>query len=289
MMDANAATRSRRALIGHLDEARHALRVQHPSDESVHDARKAIKKARAALRLLREIFGEASYRRENAALRDAGRRLSPLRDAKSMADLFRAFRERHAAQLRRMDAAALSKQLDETLRAQRRQLWREPTALGSCRKILAACQARMAKRHPGASQPPVPGGLRRIYRRGRKTLATARRAGTPQALHEWRKQVKYLANALRILDASRSNRGAELVKRAEKLADRLGEEHDLAEFERHVTAIARSDVDAPTRESLSALIGRRRAKLQKRAYALGARIYARKPARFAPVVQKKPD
>ena len=126
MKTAQAAARCRRALIGDIEEARRALRLRHPSDESVHAARKAIKRARAALRLLRGTLGEASYQHENAALRDAGRRLSPLRDAKSMAEMFRALRERHVSRLRH--AQSLAAQLDENLRARRRELSRKPAA-----------------------------------------------------------------------------------------------------------------------------------------------------------------
>lgn len=284
MKPAQAAARCRRALIGYIEEARHALRLRHPSDESVHVARKAIKKARAALRLLRGTLGEASYQHENAALRDAGRRLSPLRDAKSMAEMFRALRERHVSRLRH--AQALAVQLDENLRARRRELSRKPAALRACKGMLTACRARIARRHPGGSRREVLEGLRRIYRRGRRSLAASRRAGTPEALHEWRKQVKYLSNALKILDGGSSAGGAKLGGRAEELADILGEDHDLAELDRHVAARGRADSVAHVRENLWALIARRRAKLQKRAYSLGAKIYARTPASFLVAVQK---
>ncbi|HKN40971.1 MAG TPA: CHAD domain-containing protein [Acidimicrobiia bacterium] len=50
-------------------------------DEAAHDARKRAKKLRALLRLVRPELGDDVYRRENRALRDAARRLSPVRDA----------------------------------------------------------------------------------------------------------------------------------------------------------------------------------------------------------------
>ena len=57
-----------------------------PADARIHDARKRIKRARAALRLLRDALGESVYQRENAALRDAARPLSEVRDAKILID-----------------------------------------------------------------------------------------------------------------------------------------------------------------------------------------------------------
>jgi len=56
------------------------------SDARAHDARKYLKRARAALRLLRANLGDATYHRENRALRDASRAISSLRDAKAQVD-----------------------------------------------------------------------------------------------------------------------------------------------------------------------------------------------------------
>ena len=282
MKRAGAAGRCRRALVGQIEEAGRELRLRHPSDDSVHAVRKAIKKARAAVRLMREIYGKVCYRKINATLRDAGRLLAPLRDAKSMADGFRAFHARNAAQLHGADAAALAAQLRDRLRAQRRRVSREPATLRACKSLLAEARTHITGLHLAGSRAAILKGLRRIYRRGRRALAAARRAGTPRALHEWRKQVKYLRNALDILEAGSSARGARLGKRADKLADALGEDHELAELDRHFANLERVAVEARTRRTLSALIARRRAKLQKRAYALGAKIYAQKPRHFAP-------
>jgi len=65
----------------HIANAKKALRRPKLDDEAVHDARKALKRARSGLRLLRPL-DEAAYRRENTRLRNAGRRLSGVRDDK---------------------------------------------------------------------------------------------------------------------------------------------------------------------------------------------------------------
>jgi CHAD domain-containing protein len=66
-------------------EATDALGNKRVSDTDIHEARKAVKRARAALRLMRDALPQAAYRRENAALRDASRPLSSVRDARSRA------------------------------------------------------------------------------------------------------------------------------------------------------------------------------------------------------------
>jgi CHAD domain-containing protein len=51
-------------------------------DEAVHEARKCFKKIRAVLRIVRPVIGEKRYRKENTCLRDAGRPLTEVRDAR---------------------------------------------------------------------------------------------------------------------------------------------------------------------------------------------------------------
>ena len=52
--------------------------------EAVHDARKATKKIRALLRLVRSEIGEKVYRFENASMRDTARLVSGVRSAAVM-------------------------------------------------------------------------------------------------------------------------------------------------------------------------------------------------------------
>ncbi len=68
-------------LLHHIATALAALRAHKASDERIHQARKQLKRARANLRLLRDAIGKRAYARENAALRDAARPLSGVRDA----------------------------------------------------------------------------------------------------------------------------------------------------------------------------------------------------------------
>ena|ERR1700730_10683395 len=77
---------ARRILRRQLEKALESLAVRRLTDERVHDARKRIKKARAATRLLRDALGKGAYTRENAALRDVARPLSQVRDSRVLLD-----------------------------------------------------------------------------------------------------------------------------------------------------------------------------------------------------------
>jgi CHAD domain-containing protein len=120
-------------------------------------------------------------------------------------------------------------------------------------------------------------GFERVYRKGRKALKRARAAGTTESLHESRKQVKYLQQALAVVANSGSHGLRKLEKRAGKVADRLGDDHDLAMLEAKLAALpARSKAQ----RKLLARIEARRAKLQKAALKLARRMYRRKAAVF---------
>jgi hypothetical protein len=84
-----------------LDDARDHLAPDSTSglEKGVHAARKDVKRLRALLRLHRGALRNATYRRENHALRDAARELSALRDAHVLVQTVDALADRYAGQV----------------------------------------------------------------------------------------------------------------------------------------------------------------------------------------------
>src|SRR5918996_5347350 len=74
-------------------------RLEGDSDEdlgtAVHEARKSFKRLRTTVRLARDELGDEVYRRENAAFRDAGRRLAGARDSQVLLEALAAISERY--------------------------------------------------------------------------------------------------------------------------------------------------------------------------------------------------
>ena len=73
--------------LGQLDLAIEALADRGSGgspERGVHEARKALKRLRALMRLLEDELGAGAYARESAVLRDAGARLATARDAEVM-------------------------------------------------------------------------------------------------------------------------------------------------------------------------------------------------------------
>jgi CHAD domain-containing protein len=271
------------------DALQQLTKSQPVHDEAVHAARKSLKKARAALRLLRDGMSEAAYRRENAKLRDIGHVLTPLRDAKSLVDTLNSLQKRYANKLPDGGLAPLHEILHAGLTRVRRHFHPGPgrgsAELNNCAKLLKNSLAMAERRESRPIEPAYIGsGLQRIYRKGRKASTEARADPTVERLHEWRKQVKYLLNAIDGLRSMRSNGNGlkKKLKRADRLADLLGNDHELAMLAREIDRADRTwaSVNPAMIKTLHRFIDRRRAKLQKRAFKSGTKLYDQKPRQF---------
>jgi hypothetical protein len=266
----------RQAALHHAETAARALGSSRPSEVDVHDARKEIKKSRAALRLLRGAMAETTYRREDAALRGAARALNAARDARVLLRTLEALRRRRSVLTKDKAVAALAQMLRRSQLQAQQQLHRRPEELAAARRTLRQVQLRARRwrvgRHGWTSLAP---GFKRVYRAGRRAAQSARNRPDTLMLHEWRKQVQYLWHALQILRQLQSRAPPKLVGLARRLADYLGEEHDLALLQSSVVAFARSHEQVS--EPLLAAIERRRRTLQSKVMAAGKRLYAARP------------
>jgi CHAD domain-containing protein len=148
--------------------------------------------------------------------------------------------------------------------------------------------AVLESEHAGVAAWPLPElgdvamltpGFERIYRRGRRALRDARTNTDTEHLHELRKRAKDLWHAAQVLRPAAPKQMKKLARAAHALSDVVGEDHDLAVL--LDAARERSDALRPGELSLlDALVGRRRARLQRRALARGRRVYARKPRKL---------
>jgi CHAD domain-containing protein len=246
-------------------------------DERVHDARKRLKKARALLRLLREEVGDRAYRRENAALRDAARPLTEVRDAKVLVDALDQLAEYFVGQVDLKEVRQVRRGLRDHQREVRTRVLGAGDALGPVREALAAARRR-AKRWPvGRRGWSVLGaGLREVYRRGRDARAAAQDDPSVENLHEWRKQAKYLWHQLQVLQPLWPAAIGEWADQARA----LGDDHDLDILRQKLQRERDRSPGGANPDTLVGLIDRRRAELQEQAWAVGQRLYEEKPKAF---------
>lgn len=257
--------------------ARRLLSAQSLTDHVVHDARKEIRRSRAAVRLLRVALGDARFRRENARLRDAGRALNEARDAKVLVTTLDSLRRCHPQLERDRVFLALSERLREHQRASRRHLNSATVpSIDVARRSLEQTQF-------SASRWPVGHGgwrtlgpaFRRVYAAGRVAARKSRSKPDDHAMHEWRKQVKYLRHALQVFVPLRPTRLKKHARLARRLADSLGDGHDLALL--RDSALSGASPGAPKLRPLLTAIDQRRRVLRNESLELAARVYEESP------------
>jgi CHAD domain-containing protein len=250
--------------------------------EAIHEARKALKRLRALLRVSRGSLGEKRYRRENVTLRDAGRELSGARDAQVLVATFDDLTGRFAEEL---PAGALSR-FREALAANLKAADLPSGDAGDDARagvVNALSGARMRVAAWPLAQNGGPesllGGLEQIYRRGRRATRVSRNRPSTENLHELRKRAKDLWHATQLLRPVSPKRMKALSRRAHRVADLLGDDHDLAVLLGH--ARAQPELFGPGElELLATLVERRRKVLRRAALARAARLYRRKPRKL---------
>jgi CHAD domain-containing protein len=286
----------KRMALGQIDLALEALADGDgtaPSERGVHEARKALKRLRALLALLRHELGERAYARESATLRDIARRLSEARDAAVMLATLDALIARHPRRLgRRNGVRELRRRLATEHERQRQQTLSDAASRAEVLGELHAFRWRVAawSLPDGQGLELVGDDLARLYRQGRKRYRRAARDRGERmiTMHQWRKRVKDLRYAIEMLDRRGSEqRLRKLSRRADDLGEMLGEDHDLAVFAERLRAGAhRRGRDQTwkcgrgTRKVLLRAIAARRRVLRKRALRQGRQLFRAKPKRL---------
>lgn len=249
--------------------------------EAIHDARKHFKKLRALVRLVRDEVGHDAYKQENTCFRDAGRELSDVRDAQVRVETLDDLLDHYQDSINSKQFDGIRQVLVEAYEAERKSETPNQKEIVKIVADLKAAQARIQAWGIDNEWAALRGGLHRVYERGYQGFLRAGEQSTSENLHEWRKRVKYLWYHLRILSPTWPEPLKVLKKRTKKLADLLGDDHDLAVLRTFITddpeAFAENDDQLGV---LLALIQQRQLELQTQARFLGQRIYAEKPKAF---------
>lgn len=220
--DKNAAKAVRRLATERLETSRLLLGDSSLARETlVHELRKNVKKTRALLRLVRPGF--RAYGRESAALREAARLISDLRDA----DVLRANFDRVARE------SDLAPEAIEALRAKLAPATQTQDDPGRRLRAHAEAIAAVAARIPdwkieGKDFDALAEGLEDGWDAARKAMRAALAEPTGNALHNWRKRVKDHWHHARLLARIWPEMMAAHITAADTLGETLGDARDLA-------------------------------------------------------------
>lgn len=274
---ASVRTCAREQLGGAIEQLE---RAQEDPVEAIHEARKHLKKARALLRLVRPALGTKTYRRENAALRDAGLALSATRDADVLVETVDKLATRFAGRL----PAVVFEQVHAAFAAEGG--GEQPRA--ELAPVVQALREALARVEDwpldDAGWDVALAGVARAYASGRDAFAVARREPTPEHLHEWRKRVKDLWYHERLLAPVWPAVVGAHGEEAHVLSEYLGDDHDLAVLRARLGPVGPAlDLPAAAGADVAALlvlVDERAAELREQSERLGRRLYAESPKAF---------
>jgi CHAD domain-containing protein len=243
--------------------------------EAVHEARKSVKKIRGLMGLIRTRLGPL-HKAEDRHLRDAGRRLSALRDTAVMLEVFDALAAKQAA----TDGGEHTEI--------RRNLERKRSETPPEKRVRAEVVRLFNEARPKAASWPLDDldvgallpDLTAVYRKGRKALKHAQKTESMVVLHDFRKAVKQHWYHMRLLEGVC---GGNVKERAGELRDLetwLGDANNLAVLRERIVAEAETSRDRQQIRQFLALIDEEARDLRKRALEAGERLYAAKGREF---------
>jgi CHAD domain-containing protein len=271
----------RRIVLDQIDGAILQLARDDNLNEGIHEARKHFKRVRAVLRLSRGTLPAATYRTENQFFRDQGRILSPVRDSAVYVETIDMLRRRYGQQLSDASFFRLRQSLVEEHGSVLRAFAGDERLIPSMIERLKEARHRALDwtfRHSEFSL--IANGLRRTYRRGLKEKSDAYAQPTTENFHCWRKRVKYLWHQFQILGPLWPALTKVLARECDQLADRLGEEHDLAVLQESPLVQEMERADKRSADLLFAIAARERSRLRRAATPLAERIYVESPNQF---------
>ena len=194
-------------------------------DTPVHEMRKHLKKARAALRLVRKEIGRGLFREQNRCLRDVGRLTSDIRDAEVRLQTVRQLQEvtqRNGRGAYEKLEAMLMLELENFMAA---------FAEWQAQAVPMLEQAASALNHWTLDQfnrKQLSGAVQASYKQARQSLAEATANPSAENFHGFRTRAKTLWYQLRILRPVNPVVLKSLADDLRSLADLLGRAHDLS-------------------------------------------------------------
>lgn len=240
--------------------------------EGIHTARRKLKHARSVLRILRPRLGE-DYERRRRALRDAAAALSETRDLDVMTATAAGLAG-HAPDRLVPVIAGIADRLGHEAEAAHASETSVETVIAHLRQARSEAEA-LAEPHDGAGL--FKAEFVRAYNAARTAMEEARDGRDEHRFHAWRKRVKHQFHLSRMAKGAGAAATKKTVADLDALGEILGLENDHAVLAARLLDDPLLAGDGRTADHIHEVIDARRARLQKKAFKLGKRLYADRP------------
>ena len=269
----------RRLALDQIEKAGRTLSAAKDPVSEIHETRKCLKRLRSLLRFARASIPAKDFTREDKRYREIARTLSPLRDGHVMLttvthleamtnphpnDAFEALRPLTAPHAPSNGVAVGHHEiiehtlaaLDDAAKAMRR--------LTISKITIASLASGMSKTHAHA----------------RASLQAFLRDGSCDSIHDLRKAVQHHGRHLQLVTSLWPEMFECLIGEARRLAQELGDHHDLTVLAKFVAQEADGRLTPGHAAELLAAIAARQSDLRAAAEPLARRLFSEKSARF---------
>lgn len=274
----------RRVSISEIDSAITELTQGTDRDEAIHDARKSVKKVRGALRLVIFDLGKR-FKEENVAFGEIGRKLSELRDAAAMLEIFDGLSEHYKDQLGENKLASIRRGLES--RKKKFEAARDRDAVVNAVVVdLRAARLRVDSwpLHSNGFAAIAP-GLTTTFKAGRKAFAAAYDKAAPEDFHEWRKRAKDHWYHIRLLENLWTPVMEAYETELKDLEQKLGDDHNLTVLRQTILEDPSHFTNKQELQSLSHLVDAYQGELRLAARNVGERVYGQKPREIQSLIK----
>ena len=264
-----------------VETGRKALEtVQTDPEMAVHDFRRYMKMARAALRLGRDALDKSEFTTLNSLLREAQSGLSSQRDEDALIEICGWLEKKQ-----RKPVAVLLSQVAAALRAREN----APTAMKTVEAVRQSMDLtaraigflnRVSFRADLAAEQVIAGGIRRCYAAGRKCFREISAGNTAQEIwHTWRKRAKDLRYQAGFISPVWPAYCRVWEEEMHHLTDYLGRQRDLFLL---AERLQRPEMDWPepvrgASDLLLDVLEKARADQARKALTLGRKLYLEPP------------
>lgn len=264
-----------------LRKAAHALTTSADSQlgSAVHESRKSVKKGRAVAALLKQA-GAKLPRRDRRRMKSAAKALSRVRDSAAIIDMFDRVRRRYPKQLREHAYGILRRGLVAARNRSEARAQHDGVVAEAAESLEKTRTAAKKWKSDAIKSRDVIGIVTVSYRRSRNAMKRARVTGQSATLHRWRKEVKTLWYQLRLMKPLTTG-VAPLIAELKRLETELGDDHNLVILAATLRGCRELRSMRADIRQIDRLAKRMRQPLRRRAFALGHRLFVRKPEVFA--------
>jgi hypothetical protein len=255
-----------------IERARRQVSAGADAVTEIHEARKALKRVRALLRIGRNGLGEPVFQAENARFRALAATLAPARDqhvvSQTLAVLAATAQPAAEGAISRFRKAISASNGSAT----------EPIDRSHAERELDRAQQRFRRLRLDPDEfATIQSGMIRSYRRARKHFALAYRSGDDEAFHTWRKGVQAYWRHMALLSSAWTDHFQANVAAARELSQLLGDDHDLALLTMALASLPAGILSEADRAAVTMVIQQRQRRLRMAASPRGELLFSEKP------------